>query len=154
MYDPNLAALCVLPAEQGIPVLMVANQELAPWVHSPQGRAVLALPGRVVPIVRGALRPGQVGYHRPSYINGILIQSQGVVQDPPCARCEERLRPFTECRRVPGHFGGCCGNCKWPDAAASCTARNPNETSVQVIKEDHLLEGPREGDQDNPIVLQ
>ena len=30
------------------------------------------------------------------------------------------MRPFPECRRVQGHFGGCCGNCKWPDHAARC----------------------------------
>ena len=112
MYDLNFVALRVLPTEEDIPVLMVANQEMVQWVHSPQGRVVLALLGRIVPILRGAIRPEQVGLHRASYINGILIQSRGIVQDPPCVQCVQQLRLFTECRRVPGHFGGCCGNCK------------------------------------------
>jgi hypothetical protein len=25
------------------------------------------------------------------------------------------LCPFPECRHTLGHFGGCCGNCKWRD---------------------------------------
>ncbi|KAF2228379.1 hypothetical protein EV356DRAFT_581615 [Viridothelium virens] len=35
-----------------------------------------------------------------------------------CAR--KGLHPFPECRRVRGHFGGCCANCKWQDHAKSC----------------------------------
>lgn len=29
--------------------------------------------------------------------------------------------PFPVCVRLPGHFGGSCANCKWPDRAASCS---------------------------------
>jgi hypothetical protein len=49
------------------PVLVVGGQQMAAWVHSPQGRAVLALPGRDVVFVRGAITPNQVASHRPSH---------------------------------------------------------------------------------------
>ena len=102
------------------PILPIGGQELAPLVHSPQGRAVLALPGQAVTFILGRISPEQVLMHRLSYINALLIQSRGVVQVPACTRCQRGLGPFPECRRVLGHFGGCCGNCKWPDAAARC----------------------------------
>jgi hypothetical protein len=54
------------------PVLVVGGQQMAAWIHSPQGRAVLALPGQDVVFVRGAITPNQVASHRPSYINAIL----------------------------------------------------------------------------------
>jgi hypothetical protein len=90
---------------------------------------VLGLPGQDVEFVRGSITPAQVGTHRPSYINAILIQSRGVVQAPACDACSAArpgFRPFPECRRVPGHFGGCCGNCKWRDHAARCSAKDPD----------------------------
>ncbi|KAL8686414.1 MAG: hypothetical protein Q9218_007121 [Villophora microphyllina] len=107
------------------PVLPVAGQQLGPWVHSPQGIAVLALPGRDVPFVRGAITGQQVLTHRPSYINAILIQSRGHQLHTACDACRggAGLRPFPECRRTPGHFGGCCGNCKWRDHCARCSVR-------------------------------
>ena len=109
------------------PVLVVGGQQMAAWVHSPQGRAVLALPGQDVVFVRGAITPNQVASHRPSYINAILIQSRGNVVLNPCTACQglcPGLRPFPECRRLPGHFGGCCGNCKWRDHALKCSVRD------------------------------
>lgn len=102
---------------------MVGGQQMANFVHSPQGRALLALPGGNVPFVRGAIIPAQVRSQRPSYINAILIQSRGGLVPGGCARCRlprPGLRPFPECRRLPRHFGGCCGNCKWRDHAARC----------------------------------
>ena len=87
------------------PVLVVGGQQMAAWVHSPQGRAVLALPGQDVVFVRGAITPNQVASHRPSYINAILIQSRGNVVLNPCTACQGSrpgLRPFPECRRLPG----------------------------------------------------
>ena len=109
------------------PVLVVGGQQMAAWVHSPQGRAVLALPGQDVVFVRGAITPNQVASHRPSYINAILIQSRGNVVLNPCTACQgprPGFRPFPECRRVPGHFGGCCGNCKWRDHASKCSVQD------------------------------
>lgn len=107
---------------------MIGGQQLAPMVHSAPGRAVLALPGLAVRVDRGELaaRVQQVASQRPSYINALLIQSRGVLVAPPCAACARPggMSPFPECRRVPGHFGGCCANCKWRDHAARCTTRD------------------------------
>nr|KMM72624.1 hypothetical protein CPAG_08918 [Coccidioides posadasii RMSCC 3488] len=58
-------------------ILFVAGQQLSPFAHSPQARAVLALPGQDVPFVRGSMNEYQVLSHQPSYINAILIQSHG-----------------------------------------------------------------------------
>jgi hypothetical protein len=62
--------------------------------------------------------------------------------------------PFPFCKSLPGYFGGCCGNCKWPDRAARCTNRDEAggagfvraEPSVDPVG---LLEGP--GSQEEPI---
>lgn len=124
-----------------IPVLLVGAQQLAPYCHNASQRALLAMPGVNVPFVRGAITPAQVGSHRPSYINAILIQSRGVLSGP-CDRCERSLRPFLECRRVPGHFGGACGNCKWPDLGARCTERdNDDDGSIVVVSSDSSDDG-------------
>jgi Protein of unknown function (DUF3716) len=154
-------ALAAAQGLQQIPTLLVAGQELAPYVHSPGGRALLALPGQIVPFVRGAIIPAQVAQHRPSYINAILIQSRGHVQDPPCARCARPggLRPFVECRRIQGHFGGCCGNCKWPDHGIRCTARDNDDDDSSDSSDDSDLEivGVRaiegSGAAANPVVI-
>ncbi|EEH04622.1 conserved hypothetical protein [Histoplasma capsulatum G186AR] len=94
-------------------ILFVAGQQLSPFAHSPQSRAVLALPGQDAPFVRGSMTELQVRSHRPSYINVILIQSRGRPEPHACLACRSAhpgLRPFPECRRLPGHFGGACGN--------------------------------------------
>ena len=131
MYNAAIAAANQAAAGQPgqqlvqVPTLQVADQQLAPFTYSLIGLAVLVLPGRPVLFVRDAITPAQVNSHRSLYINAILIQSRGVALNPSCAACDSGpgLRPFPECRRVPGHFGGCCGNCKWRDHAISCTAR-------------------------------
>jgi hypothetical protein len=69
---------------------------------------------------------------RPSYINAVLIQSRGIFVGAPCSACASQMRlsihgwakPFPVCVRLPGHFGGCCGNCKWRDHAARCSKRD------------------------------
>ena len=137
MYD---AAVAAMKSGQGgiqiqldavlttVPLLRVAGQELAPWVHSPQGRQVLAMPGRDVPIRPNSITPTQVNSHRPSYINGILIQSRGTIRQPICTeRARRGLSLFVECRAVAGHFGGSCGNCKWRDHAARFTAGDDDD---------------------------
>jgi hypothetical protein len=105
----------------------VGGQELAPWVHSAPAQAVLRLPGCSVAWVRGSITLPQILSHRPSYINAILIQSRGRPERRACLTCRRSIsgpRPFPECRRVPGHFGGACGNCKWRDHASRCTVRD------------------------------
>jgi len=118
------------------PFFLASGQTLAPYCHNASQRAVLAMPGFDVPFVRGAVTPAQVGSHRPSYINALLIQSRGIPSGP-CDRCQRSLRPFLECRRVPGHFGGACGNCKWPDHGARCTERDKDDDgSIVVLSSD------------------
>jgi len=98
------------------PRLLVGGQQLASFCHNDLQRAVLALPGRDVRIVRGGITPNQVGSHRPSYINAILIQSRGDarVGNDACITCRTAPNrgPFPFCCSLPGHFGGCCSNCK------------------------------------------
>ena len=46
---------------------------------------------------------------------------------PACEACtatHPELRPFPKCRRVAGHFGGACANCKWRDHGARCFVRD------------------------------
>ena len=66
-----LAALALAAQQQ--PLLLVGGQQLAPYAHSPQSRAVLALPGVDVAFILGRISPRQLGSHRPSYINAVLI---------------------------------------------------------------------------------
>jgi len=39
------------------------------------------------------------------------------------------IMPFPECHRTPGHFGGCCSNCKWRDHAARCSVHDNDDSS-------------------------
>lgn len=119
------------------PILRVGGQELAFYVSGRFGEAVLALSGQDVRFRLGRITPEQVRHHRPSYINALLIQSRGTLMVPACTRCQEGRGVFPECRRVQGHFGGCCGNCKWPDHAARCVwPRAPTETIVLSSDDD------------------
>lgn len=114
-------------APGGPGLLIIGGQQLAPFVHTPGGRALLAMPGQNVHFNHGKFTVGQLFQHRPSYINALLIQSRGILCTD-CAYCAApRTMPvFLECRRVPGHFGGCCGNCKWPDKAVRCSYHSNN----------------------------
>lgn len=113
-------------------VLRIGGQQLAPFVHTRRPAALLALPGQDVPYTPGAMTGGQVLQHRVSYITALLIQSRGQVELNPCTGCQRRMLPFSECRRVPGHFGGCCGNCKWPDHGARCSFFDRNDRTVRA----------------------
>jgi len=118
---------------------------------------------------------------RDSYVNAWLIQSRGARASVPCTKCQQQMdldpdsyaKPFPYCIRLPGHFGGCCGNCKWPDAAIRCSVRDgvgqavanpavglapvarpvlpaPGDDAANPIDVDTDEE---EGGPDNPIVL-
>jgi hypothetical protein len=94
LYNAAVAAANTTAAN---PVLVVGQQQMASFVHSTMGRAVLVLPGQDVEFVRGSITPTQVGSHRPSYINAILIQSRGTAMQPACEACTATrpgLRPF------------------------------------------------------------
>ncbi|KAM0415825.1 hypothetical protein ACHAPT_013235 [Fusarium lateritium] len=110
----------------------VSGQQLAPYVHNTLQRGVLALPGRPVTFLRDRVRLDQVTSKRDSYVNAFLIQSRGVRIDDPCSECLRKMsrdsssyaRPFPHCIRLPGHFSGCCGNCKWTDHAGKCNKQD------------------------------
>ena len=82
--------------------------------HRPDRTIVLQLPGQNVPFLQGAITASQIAPQRPSYINALLIQSRGQLAVPARTACrgDPGLRPFPECRQLPGHFAGCCSNCK------------------------------------------
>ena len=104
------------------PLLVCGGQELAGACHNQLQLAALSLPGRNVRYFAGAIRLDQIASQRQSYINGVLIQSRGSASPSPCAACRKNLHPFTECVQLLGHWGGCCGNCKWKDFGARCSA--------------------------------
>ncbi|KAH6659912.1 hypothetical protein BKA67DRAFT_641087 [Truncatella angustata] len=113
-------------------ILPLGGQELASFSHNELQRAVLALPGRDILVVNRSITPAQVVSHRPSYINFLLITSRGRVSATPCVSCRLAAalspfgwaRPSPVCVRLPGHFGGCCSNCKWKDQASRCSVRD------------------------------
>ncbi|KAF2840647.1 hypothetical protein M501DRAFT_1001643 [Patellaria atrata CBS 101060] len=70
LYNPAITAAANANRN---PVLLVTQQQLAPWCHSPQNRALLAVGGGVdVEFVRDSITPEQIGSHRQSYVNGFL----------------------------------------------------------------------------------
>ena len=85
----------------------------------------LALPGQNVLVNPNRIAIGQVVTQRQSYINAILIQRRGAdITAIPCRSCTRtglNNTIFPECRRIMGQWNNCCGNCKWPDHAATCT---------------------------------
>ncbi|EDN03974.1 predicted protein [Histoplasma mississippiense (nom. inval.)] len=89
----------------------------------------------------------QVRSHRPSYINAIFIQSRGGTEPHACLACRSAhpgLRPSPECRRLPGHFGGACGNCKWRDHAIRCSVRDGEGVEViEIVDDDDEEDGPQ-----------
>ena len=138
--------------------LNVANQGLSPFVHSAPGRNLLALPGRNVLIHPTVVTAARTAMNRPSYVNAILIQSRGAppVARPPraavgCTACSVLGTPtgdrkaFPECRHMPGHFGGGCGNCKWQDHAARCSVRDGQEESESSSDDDGSSEESWDG---------
>ncbi|RFU72929.1 hypothetical protein TARUN_9328 [Trichoderma arundinaceum] len=110
----------------------VAQQQLRPYIKNALQDAVLRLPGRIVTFVRGRVRPEQIMGMRDSYVNAFLIQSRGSAVQSPCEACRRQMtldpdsyaKPFPTCVRLPGHFGGSCGNCKWRDHASRCSERD------------------------------
>ncbi|KAJ6089813.1 hypothetical protein N7467_005029 [Penicillium canescens] len=44
--------------------------------------------------------------------------------DVPFVCSKIKGRQIAKCIRMPGHFGGCCGNCKFPDQADVCSVRD------------------------------
>ena len=135
-------------------VLRVANAAVfASWPLNGLQQAILALPGRDVPYVPGRITQAQIASNRPSYINAVLIQrARWVHSQGDCLNCQRQgLRPFTECRRTQGHFGRCCGNCKWREHAAWCPWLRDQSESPPPSSSDgsyHMADGGKEGESD------
>ena len=78
------------------------QRHLNPHQESARNPAILALPGADVVFVHGRIRPNQMGSHRHSYINAILIHGQASIPPcRPCTRIESEL--FYERRRLRGY---------------------------------------------------
>ena len=122
--------------------LIVGRQQLALACHNAAQCAVLALLGRDIAFIQRRIIPAQLGSHRPSYVNTVLIQSWGRTCAVRCTECRRRgLTPFPKCRRLRSHFGGCCTNCKWRDHSARCRFVNENEDSYKDSKSDDDASG-------------
>ncbi|KAJ5446573.1 hypothetical protein N7445_001394 [Penicillium cf. griseofulvum] len=108
----------------------VGSPLFARFVHSDEGRALLALTGHDVPFMVGRIRGAQLASMRPSYVNALLIQSRGWELITECDECADKRRrtgspsPFPICSRAPGHFDGACGNCKFQDHGFRCSVRD------------------------------
>ena len=80
------AALGAVPTGQN-PCLVVGQQQLGPFTLGGPGNAILALPGQDMEFTAEAITSSQIGSHRASYINAILIQSRGVLPSVACTQC-------------------------------------------------------------------
>ncbi|KAI8957881.1 hypothetical protein F5Y11DRAFT_338005 [Daldinia sp. FL1419] len=157
-------------------LLPIGGQEMAPYCFNKVQRAILALPGWSVIVVRGSISPGQVITSRPSYVNALLIASRGVAAPRPCRACQEQSvrypdsysRPFPVCIKLRGYFGGCCAGCKFRDHAIRCDIQDSDSDddddkpsgSRRRRKARRLPEVlfpaplPEAGTQENPIELE
>lgn len=43
--------------------------------------------------------------------------------------------PFVHCIRLPGQFGGCFGNCKWPHRAPRCSIQEGLKPTVRPCEQ-------------------
>ncbi|CAI7623914.1 unnamed protein product [Penicillium pancosmium] len=79
--------------------------------------------GRDVHHIPGRMTKEQWLSTDPVYIDGLLIQSRGLPLKKPCTGCLRNLGPFPRCVRLPGHYGGICGNCRYAKRDKECTLR-------------------------------
>lgn len=89
-------------------------------------------------INKGRISLVQVSSARPSYINALIIQSRGIEVPEGCTNSMQGV--FVQTIRLPGYFGGCCGNCKWKDHGTRCSVRSPGEAKHVILAE---LDFPR-----------
>lgn len=141
----------------------VADLGLKEKCHAPVQLAALALPGEDVLAYASLIevRKNQLATGRPSYVNGVLIQSRGELCVPACERCTKAgSKPFLECRRLKGYWNGACGNCKYVDGARTCTVaiegEKPDETgTVRDYTAADMAQdrGLPSGTQENPMIV-
>jgi len=134
LYNMYVVVL-VLVAVDVDSVLFIDQQQLAQYAHFLQTRVILVLLSVNVLFVQLHITLNQVRTHQLSYINVILIQSQGVLISAGCLNCQAHsMMLFSECRYTSEHFDECCSNCKWHDHVCCCSVCN-NDVLI-VISDD------------------
>ena len=139
-------------------LIRVSLQQLQPWVQSTSGQALYRLPGVNVQVnPQGPCMATSIDLMWPSYVNAVVIQSQGQAPSTgPCTGCSQLStdpgrKPFLKCHHISSHFNGACGNCKWPNHAACCSVwdsgpgASGSESSLSLSSDDDDQE---EGDQE------
>ncbi|KAJ5407647.1 hypothetical protein N7509_001530 [Penicillium cosmopolitanum] len=79
--------------------------------------------GRDVHHIPGRMTREQWLSTDPAYIDALLIQSRGLPLVESCTDWLRNLGPFPRCVRLPGHYGGICGNCRYDKRDKECTLR-------------------------------
>ncbi|KAM0127187.1 hypothetical protein ACHAO1_009667 [Botrytis cinerea] len=123
-------AACAQAQPNRNPVLHISGRQLAPDCQNALQLALLAMLGNPVSFVRDSITTAEVESMQAQYINGLLIQSRGILVEDSCGECRRHgLRPFPDCRRVEGHFGNSCGNCEWRDHGIRCVRSDRSHSS-------------------------
>ena len=122
-----------VPRAPRLQVVDVRGNILRRYTKNALQRSALSVSrGNEVEFIRGRVSLAQIEGRRDSYVNAVIIQSRGGLSSVPCDACQRKMmtnadayaNPFPYCIRLPGHFSGACGNCKWSDHAASCSQRD------------------------------
>ncbi len=134
LYDAYVVALAFADADVNS-VFFVDQQQLAWYTHFSQTMVILVLLDVNVLFVQQCITSNQMRTHWLSYINVILIQSQGVLILNSCTSCWERsITLFLKCHHMSEHFDECCNYCKWHDHTAHCFICN-NDVLI-IISDD------------------
>ncbi len=148
LYNTYVVALILTDTDVNS-VLFVDQQQLALYAHFSQTMVILTLLSVNVLFVQQHITSNQMRTHWLSYINVILIQSQGVLTLDSCISCWKcDMMFFLKCRCISEHFNECCSNCKWHNHAAHCSVHNndvlivisDNENNNSVNKNEHAAQ--------------
>jgi len=112
LYNVYVVTLTLAAADEDS-VLFVDQQQLAQYTYSSQTRDIFMLPDVNILFVQLCILLNQMRTHQLSYINVILIQSQGVLISADCTNCQTHsMTLFLKCHHMSKHFDECCDNCK------------------------------------------
>jgi len=112
LYNVYVVILVLVAADEDS-VLFVDQQQLTQYIHFSQSRDIFMLFNVDVSFVQLCILLNQVRTHQLSYINAILIQSQGVLISVNCTNCQTHsMKLFLKCHCMSKHFDECCSNCK------------------------------------------
>ncbi len=136
LYNVYIAALVLVTADEDS-VFFVDQQQLAQYTHFSQTRVILALLSVNVSFIQLCIMLNQMRTHQLSYINVILIQSQGVLISADCINCQAcSMTLFSKCCCMSEHFSECCDNCKWHDHTAHCSVCN-NDVLIVILNDEN-----------------